>query len=180
MNQHNFQLSDFLKFLQPYFHTNKDQIMRYINELAPHTSEWDYLTSCSTNTKMDRDNFAKKCSLLERLFSKLDTSLDMFIFTSYEDDVELHLEAETNRSNDFKLALPLLKKFVSKHFPVRDVDCFDRLGEFNYGDKVKHQRGSYVHIYNNRKIYIRLNLNCGDPCFNFPSPVYLDACSNYA
>lgn len=154
--------------------------MRYVNKLAPHTSEWEFLSSCSTYTKMDRDNFVRKCSLLERLCSKLAIPLDEFYFNSFEDEVYLNMRIRIDQTNEFKPMIPLLKKFINKHFPLRNTKFFDEIIEANYGDGIGSTDDSSIRIYKDLMICIDLKLDCGDPMFNFPSPIYLDACVNYA
>ena len=180
MNQHNFQLSAFLKFLQLCCHTNRGQIMRYINELAPHTSEWEFLSQCSRETKSGRDFFVDRCSHLERLFGKLGLPLDEFYWSTYDDELELDLRIDFHHIDQFKNSAKLIKKFLEKHFPIDDLECFDNFEVLDPEKTLEQCWGSYVRAFKDHKIVIRLKINDYGYNYHFASAIYLDACLHYA
>lgn len=180
MRQHDSQLSDFSKHLYIYFHTNKDRKMRYINELAPHTSEWDFLSECSRQTKSRRDYFVDRCSHLERLFHKLGLPLTEFYWFTHEDELELELRIDIKKFIQFKKSAPLIKGFLEKYFPIDDLGCLDDIKVWDPSIRVQPCFGSYVRVFENRVITIRLKINDYGYNYYFPSAIYLDACLHYA
>ena len=180
MNQLNFQLRDFLRFLPLSCLTNKDQIMRYINKLAPHTSEWEFLSQCSRETKSGRDYFVDRCSHLERLFGKLGLPLDEFYWFTYDDELELDLRINFDHLEQFKRSANLIKKFLEKYFPIDDLECFDHIEVLDPEKPLESCWGSYVRAFKDLDIDIRLKINDYGYNYHFASAIYLDACFHYA
>ena len=106
--------------------------MRYINDLAPHTSEWDFLSQCSNETKSGRDYFVDRCSHLERLFQRLGLPLIEFYWFTYDDELELELKVDFEKFDNFMNFSPLIKKFLTKYFPIKDRECFENIQIVNY------------------------------------------------
>jgi len=154
--------------------------MRYINDLAPHTSEWDFLSQCSNETKSGRDYFVDRCSHLERLFQRLGLPLIEFYWFTYDDELELELKVDFEKFDNFMNFSPLIKKFLTKYFPIKDRECFENIQIVNLDDDLGYDWKSYIRAYRNEFIKLRLRVDSHAPNYYFASPIYLDACLNYA
>lgn len=154
--------------------------MRYENKLAPHTSDWDFLSECSRETKSGRDYFVDRCSHLERLFQKLGLPLTNFFWFTYDDKLELELRINFDVFNQFKNSAMLIKRYLEKYFPIDDLECFDNIEILDPNESIEYCWDSYVRAYKDLDIEIRLKLEDHGYNYLFASPIYLDACFHYA
>ena len=154
--------------------------MRYINELAPHTSEWEFLSQCSRETQSGRDYFVDRCSHLERLFRKIGLPLNEFYWFTSDDQLKLELKIDYEHFDQLQRSAKLIKKYLSKYFPLDSDDCFESIKIFDIDDHIEYDWYSYVRAFRNDSIELRLNIESNGSNYYFASPIYLDACLNYA
>ena len=154
--------------------------MRYVNKLAPHTSEWDFLSQCSRETKSGRDYFVDRCSHLERLFKKIGLPLNEFYWSTYDDELELDLRINFDQLDQLKNSAALIKEFLTKYFPIDDLECFNNVEVLDPENSFGYCRGSYIRAFKDLDIEICLKIDNFGYNYPFASPIYLDACLHYA